>query len=191
MTHLALHWPDGAPMIQVIAVGPSRLEMYILRGVAQPNCVSVDPSYRPCSEEKSASSPNALIHNACSLRSSIFISIQELHPQFCIDFPLFFPPPPPAFNYPESISAASGHTKQSIFIQFKWQLLREASLRHLIQQLFVSIFISPLDSFFLKFRDWALFVFISPTTPIIVPSTWSFLNKYLFTGIESHLRSRV
>lgn len=190
MTPLALHWPEGAHMIQVIPVGPSRLEMYTPRGVAQPNCVSVDPSYRPCSEEKSASSPNASIHNACSLRSSIFISIQELHPQFCIDFPLFFPPPTPS-SITQNPSLLLAATKQSIFIQFKWQLLREASLRHLIQQLFVSIFISPLDCLFLKFRDWVLFIFIAPTAPIIVPSTWSFLNKYLFIGIESHLRSRV
>lgn len=57
-------------------------------------------------------------------------------------------------------------------------------LRHLIQQLSVSIFISTLDCLFLKFRAWGLFVFISPAAPFIASSTWSFLNKYLFSGME-------
>lgn len=177
-------------MIQVIPVRSSRLEMYILRAVTQPNCVRVDPSYRPCPEEKSATSPNASIYNACSLRSSIFISIQELHPQFCIDFSPVLPPPP-VLSITQNPSLLLAATKQSITIQFKRQMLREASVEAPYTAVICIHFISPLDCLFLKFRDWGLFSFISPTAPIIVPCTWSFPNKYLFTGIESHLRSRV
>ena len=94
MTPLALNWPRSGHVIQVIPIRPSYLEICTLRGVTQPYNVGVDPSYRPRSEKKSATSLHTSIHNACSLRGSVFILIQELLPQSPIDSPLFLPPFP-------------------------------------------------------------------------------------------------
>ena len=119
MTPLALHWPRGGHGAQVMAARPCHLEMCILRGATKPDSVSVDPSYH---------APRKIY------RWFWYINPQCLCPRrFSFQFSSGATPTilyrflPSALSQSPSLLLAA--TKQSIKIQFKWQLLHETSFQ--------------------------------------------------------------